>query len=97
MPVYPFPQALIGFILLLPFANAGLITARNNTSSCKYIPGDAGWPDKNTWDKLNQTVGGRLIATVPQAAICHIGGYGPLEEDKAACKALQPTWNAPQT
>ena len=62
------------------------------SSTCKYLPGDAGWPTKTTWNKLNTTVSGRLIATVPIGTPCHDPYY-----DAAACAALQANWEAPQT
>ena len=82
-------------LLLWPLVNAAVIRSANGTSTCKFIPGDPQWPSLNTWNKLNQTVGGRLIASVPEAAVCHPGGYGPLKEDKAACDTLQAQWSLP--
>ncbi|UKZ80017.1 hypothetical protein TrVFT333_007781 [Trichoderma virens FT-333] len=32
---------------------------------CRYLPGDANWPNAAAWASLNSTVHGRLIATVP--------------------------------
>ncbi len=90
-------KALASTILLLSLVNTDLTKARDVTATCKYIPGDAGWPTQDVWNQLNDTVGGRLIATVPQAAICHVGGYATLEFNEAACEALQPEWNSPQT
>ena len=90
-------KGLASTTLLLPLVNAGLTKARNVTATCKYIPGDAAWPTLDTWNQLNDTVGGRLIATVPQAAVCHVGGYATLKANEAACEALQPEWNSPQT
>lgn len=48
--------------------------ASNQTHACRYIPGDEGWPSKIHWEQLNDTVGGRLIATVPVAHVCHQSG-----------------------
>lgn len=90
-------EGLASTILLLPLVNAGLIKARNGTATCKYIPGDAAWPTQDAWNLLNHTVGGRLIATIPQAAVCHVGGYATLKPNEAACEALQPEWDFPQT
>ena len=38
---------------------------------CKCLPGDTCWPSTQEWSRLNSTVGGRLVATVPLAAACH--------------------------
>ncbi|TDZ36455.1 FAD-linked oxidoreductase ZEB1 [Colletotrichum trifolii] len=54
---------------------------------CKCFPGDACWPAAATWDALNTTVGGNLIATVPLGSPCHDPTY-----DAAACASLQSKW-----
>lgn len=76
--------------------SAAVANAATN-QTCKYIPGDEGWPSQDVWNQLNQTVGGKLIATVPQASICHIDGFGGTHYDETACKALQQTWDFGQT
>jgi hypothetical protein len=80
---------------LLALAAAVVNAATNQT--CKYIPGDEGWPSQDVWSKLNRTVGGKLIATVPQASICHSDGFEGTHYDETACKALQQTWDVGQT
>ncbi|KAI1392109.1 uncharacterized protein F4822DRAFT_436138 [Hypoxylon trugodes] len=64
-------------------------------STCKYIPGDLGWPSSKTWARLNQTVEGRLIKTVPQASICHTEPYHDLDE--TGCEQLRENWDYAQT
>lgn len=78
---------------------AGVLTADDvNTdtfgrlTSCKCFPGDACWPSTGDWNTLNQTVGGRLIATVPLAQACHDPNYDP-----ARCQALRDGWQDPST
>ena len=88
---------LVTFALLLPFASAGMIQARNSSNTCKVIPSAASWPSSSAWSSLNETVHGNLIATVPQAAICHTNGFANLEYNETACTALRDAWNAPQT
>ena len=58
---------------------------------CKYIPGDEGWPQPQLWSQLNQTVEGRLIATVPVGSVCHDPTY-----DEAKCLAVTANWAKPQ-
>lgn len=54
---------------------------------CRYIPGDVGWPSRREWEHLNATVGGRLIATVPVAHVCHeTGPFAAYNE--TACEDL---------
>ncbi|KAF2129146.1 FAD-binding domain-containing protein [Dothidotthia symphoricarpi CBS 119687] len=66
-------------------------------SNCRVLPGDSNWPTKEVWNRLNQTVGGRLIATVPLGAVCHPGGYADIEPDGAKCTELAQKWDLPQT
>ena len=81
----------IGCQLLLLLAT----TAGAEASSCRYIPGDDGWPDDAEWAQLNETVGGRLIATVPQASVCHSLPYDDFNE--TACEILKTSWDYAQT
>ncbi|KAK1999626.1 FAD binding domain-containing protein [Colletotrichum falcatum] len=62
-------------------------TIRSSTGECKYLPGDAGWPSADAWARLNETVGGRLVATVPLGSPCHGDAY-----DAAECARLQDAW-----
>lgn len=68
----------------------GSATAINE--SCRYLPGDAGWPSQDAWTKLNTTVNGKLVATVPIGSPCHDPTY-----DASACSALQQQWLNPLT
>lgn len=64
-------------------------------SSCKSIPGDAAWPSSKVWNALNETVNGRLIATVPLPSVCHSKPFGTYNED--ACTAIKTAWLNDQT
>lgn len=68
----------------------GTVTNARN-SSCRNIPGDVGWPTDSEWAQLNETVDGRLIATIPLASVCHTLPYHALSE--RACAALQAEWD----
>ncbi|KAF2258396.1 putative FAD-dependent isoamyl alcohol oxidase [Lojkania enalia] len=60
-----------------------------HTPACKYIPGDAGWPSPKTWSRLNSTIEGRLIATVPIAHVCHDrGAFAAYNETACADLAI---------
>ncbi|KAJ5451873.1 FAD-binding type 2 [Penicillium cf. griseofulvum] len=59
---------------------------------CRNIPGDKGWPNQGAWHRLNNTVGGRLIETVPLAHICHDTGIYPAFNEPA-CEDLQEAFN----
>ncbi|KAM4055825.1 FAD binding domain-containing protein [Hirsutella rhossiliensis] len=60
------------------------VLANVQGSDCKCFPGDSCWPRPGDWARLNETVGGRLIATVPLASPCHVPNY-----DARACSALR--------
>ncbi|KAM4066443.1 FAD binding domain-containing protein [Hirsutella rhossiliensis] len=57
---------------------------------CKCLPQDSCWPRPNEWTRLNSTVGGRLVATVPLGSPCHDPQY-----DEGACEALRKDWLFP--
>ncbi|KAI1765518.1 FAD-binding domain-containing protein [Hypoxylon sp. FL1150] len=77
----------------LAIAGATRVTALSisqphaDNSGCKNLPGDIGWPSANSWARLNATVGGRLIATVPAASVCHAPTY-----DEEACATITSQW-----
>ncbi|KAH6628195.1 hypothetical protein F5144DRAFT_654272 [Chaetomium tenue] len=62
------------------------------SSQCLSLPGDPNWPNTTLWGKLNSTVGGRLVATVPIGSVCHEPNYDPV-----ACTLLQQKWMVPGT
>ncbi|KAF3765307.1 putative FAD-dependent isoamyl alcohol oxidase [Cryphonectria parasitica EP155] len=71
----------------------GLVSA---DASCRVIPGDPDWPSTSTWQSLNETVGGRLIATVPLPSVCHANYLGTLVMNDtystSECAAVQAEW-----
>lgn len=74
-------------------AAAGLVPTRAaDAATCHSLPGDASWPATSSWDSLNSTVGGKLIATVPIGSVCHDPTY-----NETACTALRDAWVLPQT
>ena len=77
-------------VSLLPIAVA------STGSSCRCFPGDACWPSTQDWDTFNATLGGRLIATVPAASVCHYNSTF-LPYDAAACEELLAVWNETRT
>lgn len=63
--------------------------------SCRCFPGDTCWPTASEWAAFNETVGGRLVATRPLAAVCHYDNFTTYDAD--ACAALLDVWNLPET
>ncbi|KAL5113544.1 hypothetical protein ACEQ8H_008583 [Pleosporales sp. CAS-2024a] len=76
---------LVGAISVIALASPA------KSSHCKTFPGDAAWPLQPEWDAFNQTVGGRLIATVPLGTPCHGDAF-----NKATCETLQSQWQTEQ-
>ncbi|KAE8149173.1 hypothetical protein BDV25DRAFT_168017 [Aspergillus avenaceus] len=60
-------------------------------STCRCFPGDACWPSQDVWAKFNETIDGRLVATVPLGIPCHDPNY-----DETKCKALREAWTTPE-
>lgn len=92
--------AAICYLLFPPAFQATFILAqepKSGDSRCKVIPGDIGWPSTGAWNQLNQTVGGRLISTVPQAAVCYPKGFAGIQANQASCADLAKNWDFPQT
>lgn len=58
--------------------------------TCRSIPGDAGWPKRGEWSRLNDTVGGQLIETIAQASVCHTSPYKVNHDE---CEALRRVWD----
>ncbi|GAB7360903.1 hypothetical protein MBLNU230_g0889t1 [Neophaeotheca triangularis] len=61
-----------------------------HSKECRCFPGDQCWPDEDQWGSLNETVQGRLVATVPLASPCYYGAYDPYSN--STCAALQNAW-----
>ncbi|KAF7900997.1 hypothetical protein EAF00_003218 [Botryotinia globosa] len=56
---------------MAPFASYEAMSTSLIPSVCRCFPGDECYPGISDWDGFNQTIGGKLIATVPIAAVCH--------------------------
>ncbi|KAF2468315.1 FAD-binding domain-containing protein [Lindgomyces ingoldianus] len=87
---------LIAFAFLLPYSS---LTRAAPVAQCRSIPGDTAWPSSADWATLNNTVDGRLIATIPLAAPCHKALFNlpNLAFDLARCEALRTVWYYPET
>ncbi|KAL6705437.1 hypothetical protein ACN47E_006702 [Coniothyrium glycines] len=59
---------------------------------CYLLPSDSDWPSQDVWNRLNTTVNGKLVATVPIGSPCHDPTY-----DEAACNSLKTQWTNPLT
>ncbi|KAL2019325.1 hypothetical protein VTK56DRAFT_9792 [Thermocarpiscus australiensis] len=74
---------------------SGVLPSTSSTSwsspNCRVLPGDRDWPSPGQWASLNETVHGRLIASVPLGSVCHDAPFN--NYDAEACARLQSTWN----
>ncbi|PYH90944.1 FAD binding domain protein [Aspergillus ellipticus CBS 707.79] len=70
-----------------------LVTAAPPDMSCHCFPGDEWcWPTVQEWNAFNESVGGKLIATVPIGSVCHPDSiYTPYNAE--ACANLLSVWN----
>lgn len=78
-------------VLGKPYEGSPLFSRANDTS-CRCYPGDLCWPTESIWNEFNKTVGGKLIATTPIAAVCHDAHY-----DESECQHLEDVWYVPET
>ena len=77
------------------FLSVPVLAGTGSVTPCRYIPGDDGWPSQADWALLNNTVGGQLIATIPQASVCHTSPYSDYNETE--CEALAAGWDLAKT
>lgn len=102
-----FPQALTRFqaqlemvtctsvIALLGAAWTGVSQSFGLQSrTCRCYPDDKCWPSTADWESFNQTLGGKLIQTVPIASPCH-DTFPGVSYDAAACADIQENWVRP--
>ncbi|KAI1408029.1 putative FAD-dependent isoamyl alcohol oxidase [Hypoxylon sp. FL1857] len=89
MKLDPHRLVLAGLLLIFSYVRAGNTTH----SKCKVVPGDSGWPSPDSWAALNKTLGGKLIATVLLASVCHVGS----DYNETACTSLKQDWDFGQT
>lgn len=61
---------------------------------CRCFPGDECWPSLAKWGHLNETLGGKLIATVPIASPCH-DTFPGVSYDAEECARIQENWAWP--
>jgi hypothetical protein len=60
---------------------------QNINHDCRCFPGEHCWPKAHEWNTLNETLDGRLLATVPLGSPCHDPKY-----DAKRCVQLLGEW-----
>lgn len=83
--------SLLTYLLFASTQTQAANSRFQHNSSCRCFPGDACWPCSNVWSKLNATIDGRLIATVPLGRPCHAPYY-----DANECAILRAGWQLPE-
>jgi len=66
---------------------SALFSAANAHSRRRCVFGDDCWPDDCTWQAFNASVSGRLLQSVPSAAVCHQERF-----DAGLCDAARKGW-----
>lgn len=80
--------ALAATVILPQLTSAAPAVRKNGT--CRVLPGDADYPLDEEWEKLNRTVGGRLIRGVPLAEeSCYSTN---VSATSAGCAKVQNEW-----
>ncbi|OQE42363.1 hypothetical protein PENCOP_c004G01683 [Penicillium coprophilum] len=96
MANYGLPRRRLCFLFSIATVVCGLSIENNAASfTCRCMPQDACWPVDYIWARFNETVDGKLIATVPIASVCHIDSFTPY--DQSQCAQLQSNWGFPAT
>ena len=63
--------------------------------NCRCFPGDKCWPTASEWNTFNESLGGKLLKTVPLASVCHLDSFEPYDAQK--CEKLRSEWTIPET
>jgi hypothetical protein len=71
-------------------SSASSAAKKGQTQKCKTYPGDVDWPSDDTWKLFNVLLGGALIKTVPEAAIC-FSDWGFFDSNQ--CQTLIDNWS----
>ena len=79
-------------LALLASSHASFAASVPASPGCYCFPGEPCWPTTSSWNNFNSTVGGRLIATTPIAAVCHGEAY-----NADRCNQLKDNWFLPET
>ena len=89
-------------ILAAPPADTDQESLPSQTKGCRVISSDPQWPSAQDWAALNDTVSGRLIASIPPGAPCYkntydvkTGTFDLAMYDEAACQEVQKAWHEP--
>ncbi|PWY82102.1 FAD binding domain protein [Aspergillus heteromorphus CBS 117.55] len=87
---------MAGRVVLLLLSLLLLAASATKPCPCRCFPGSACWPSPQRWNAFNHTLGGKLVATVPAASVCHPNStFLPYDAD--ACHDLLDRWQVTDT
>ncbi|KAF7192067.1 putative FAD-linked oxidoreductase [Pseudocercospora fuligena] len=66
-----------------------VVSAHPRIPECRESYSTQGWPSKSTWQALNSSLSGKLLAPLPPAIVCDSARP---EYDEPACKSLGKVW-----
>jgi hypothetical protein len=75
--------------LIAALALVSCVSSQSYNTNCKPIFSSPDWPSEAAWDRLNNTVSGRLIAPSPPGAVCHADQP---QYDEESCALLAAQW-----
>ncbi|KAJ6024875.1 FAD binding domain protein [Penicillium herquei] len=81
----------VGALLGLVAIASSVHGSESSSNECRCFPTDDCWPSVSVWNAFNQSVDGRLVATVPLATACHTPHY-----NKETCEDLREGWDMPE-
>ncbi|KAH6661255.1 hypothetical protein BKA67DRAFT_590296 [Truncatella angustata] len=61
----------------------------STSRSCKVVPSDTEWPSDLEWTRLNETIKGTLIKTLPVASSCYSNNSS---ETELSCTYVEENW-----
>lgn len=79
---------MLQFIAALALASC--VSGQSYNPNCKPVSSSPDWPTASAWDRLNNTVSGRLVDPVPPGAVCHADQP---QYNNASCTLLATQWH----
>lgn len=95
LPHQPSHRNMVLQLSLIPLV-AALVTAspspglQPESPWCKPTYDSPGWPSLDAWQRLNESVSGRLVMPTPPGAVCHVSF---VEHDNTTCSLVASQWS----
>lgn len=82
--------AILLSLIIGTVSSRSVLPREASKTLCRCYPTDPCWPNATEWQDFNQTLGGKLLATMPIASQCHHDAFAPF--DAEACAKLRSAW-----